>query len=148
MKNYHGITARLHFIDSRLTELPKEHYEGCKKEPQQYCYSQDWMKNGGLIRWNAIAICEMSKTSWRMGKTPFERRFGEPFPWTDHANLEQWSSIIRLQQEIHLDRILGVFLGYALIAGRMWKRRSSDCKSRRIAHQKFIHDDESMSKKY
>ena len=27
-----------------------------------------WMKNGGLILWNAIAICERSKTSWRIGK--------------------------------------------------------------------------------
>ena len=26
------------------------------------------MKGGGLILWNAIAICEMSKTSWQMGK--------------------------------------------------------------------------------
>ena len=26
------------------------------------------MKNGGLILWNAVAICEMSKTSWQMGK--------------------------------------------------------------------------------
>ena len=26
------------------------------------------MKNGGLILWNAIAICEMSKTSWQKGK--------------------------------------------------------------------------------
>ena len=33
-----------------------------------YCYDQDWMENGGLIPWNAIAICEMSKTSWHKGK--------------------------------------------------------------------------------
>ena len=26
------------------------------------------MKNGGLILWNAIVICELSKTSWQMGK--------------------------------------------------------------------------------
>ena len=32
----------------------------------------------GPILWNAIAICEMSKTSWHVGK-PYERRFGEPF---------------------------------------------------------------------
>ena len=37
------------------------------------------MKNGGLILWNAVAICEMSKNSWLMEKTPNERRFGEPF---------------------------------------------------------------------
>ena len=26
------------------------------------------MNDGGLILWNAIAICEMSKTSWQMDK--------------------------------------------------------------------------------
>ena len=26
------------------------------------------MKSGGQIRWNAIAICEMSKISWQTGK--------------------------------------------------------------------------------
>ena len=31
-----------------------------------------------LILWNAISICAMSKTSGQMGKTPYERRFGEP----------------------------------------------------------------------
>ena len=36
------------------------------------------MKGGGLVLWNAIAIFEMSKTSWQKGKTPNERRFGEP----------------------------------------------------------------------
>ena len=33
-----------------------------------YCYNQDWMKNGWLIPWNAIAVCEMFKTSWQMGR--------------------------------------------------------------------------------
>ena len=37
------------------------------------------MKSGGLTLWNVVAICETSKTSWKMGKTPCERRFGEPF---------------------------------------------------------------------
>ena len=56
----------------------KEQYEEWMKKLQQYCYNQDWKKSGGLIQWNAIAICEMSKSSWH-GKTPYERRFGEPF---------------------------------------------------------------------
>ena len=56
-------TELLHLIDRRETELPKEQYEEGKKDPQLCCYSQDWLRNGGLILWNAIAICEMSKTS-------------------------------------------------------------------------------------
>ena len=30
------------------------------------------MKDGGLVLWNAIAICETSKTSWQMGKLRME----------------------------------------------------------------------------
>ena len=36
------------------------------------CCDLAWMKNGWLILWNAIAICEMSKTSWLMGKALLE----------------------------------------------------------------------------
>ena len=37
------------------------------------------MRNGGLILWSAIAVCEMFKIFLADGKTPYERRFGEPF---------------------------------------------------------------------
>ena len=36
------------------------------------------MKGGGHTLWNALAICEMSKTSWQKGKLLMNRRFGEP----------------------------------------------------------------------
>ena len=41
VKNYPGITERLHIIDPRQTELPKQQYEEWRKEPQSYCYSLD-----------------------------------------------------------------------------------------------------------
>ena len=58
------------------------------------------MKNGGLILWNAVAVCEASKTSWRMGKLLMKddsenRSKDRPF------HLEQWPNIIRHQQEIN-----------------------------------------------
>ena len=31
-----------------------------------YCSNQTWVKNEGLIPWNAVAIFETSKTSWQM----------------------------------------------------------------------------------
>ena len=65
----HGITALLqHFIDPRQMASLKEPSDEQRKARQQYCYSQDWMNNGGQILWNAIAICGMSKTSWQTGK--------------------------------------------------------------------------------
>ena len=37
------------------------------------------MMNGGQIPCNVTAFCEMFKTSYRTGKTPYKLRFGEPF---------------------------------------------------------------------
>ena len=39
-----------------------------KRNFLQYCCNQDWMKDGGMILLNAIAIFEMPNTSWQMGK--------------------------------------------------------------------------------
>ena len=45
-------------IDPRRKELLKEQCAESWKGHLQYCCNQAWMKNGGLIPWNAIAICE------------------------------------------------------------------------------------------
>ena len=67
VKNYHGIIEQLHFINQRQPELQNELYVEQKKGHQPYYYNPDWMTSGGRIQWNAIAICEMSKTSWQTG---------------------------------------------------------------------------------
>ena len=48
VKNYHGIIAHQRFTDPGRNRV--------------------WMKNGGRIPWSAIAIFDMFKTSWQMGK--------------------------------------------------------------------------------
>ena len=85
------------------------------------------MKNGGLILWNATAICEMFKTSLQTGKTPSERQFGEPLkgkviPFG--AMVEYYPISSHDQSRLHQfgKKVLpGTFLGYALIAMRIWK---------------------------
>ena len=37
------------------------------------------MKVGGQILWNVTPICETSQIYFSDGKTPYERRFGQPF---------------------------------------------------------------------
>ena len=37
------------------------------------------MISGGQIPWNAIAICEMSKTSWQTGKLIMNEDLGKQF---------------------------------------------------------------------
>ena len=46
----------------------KEPFDEKRKARQEYCYNQDTMESGGQILWNAVAICEMFKTSWQRGK--------------------------------------------------------------------------------
>ena len=88
------------------------------------------MKNGGLIPWNATAICEMSKTSQDFladGKTPNGKRFGEPFkgpviPFG--AMVEYYPISVRDRSRLRqFGKKLspGIFLGYALVAGEIWK---------------------------
>ena len=37
------------------------------------------------IPWNVIPTCETSQNLLSDGKTPYERRFGQTFEWTDYS---------------------------------------------------------------
>ena len=77
--------------------------------------------------WNVTAICETFKISCLMGKTPCERRFGMPLngPLIPFGAMVEYhpisvKDISRLYQ--FGPKVLpGIFLGYALHAGRIWK---------------------------
>ena len=45
-----------------------------KREHQLYYFNLDWMISGGQILWNAVAICEMTKTSWQTGNLKFGKK--------------------------------------------------------------------------
>ena len=68
VKIFPGIVVRQHLTVQKQTGLLRERYAGLNRERLRYCCNQVWMKIGDLTLWNAIAICEMSKTSWQMGK--------------------------------------------------------------------------------
>ena len=82
------------------------------------------MKNGGQIPWNAIRICETFKSD---GTTPHEGRFGEPLkgPIIPLGSLVEYHpATAKDQSRIHQfgKKVLpGIFLGYALYAGGIWK---------------------------
>ena len=85
------------------------------------------MKTGGQILWNEKPVCETSQICYLMGKTPYERRFGKPFkgPIIQFGSLVEYHSITaKDQSRIHQfgKKVLpGLFLGYALYAGGIWK---------------------------
>ena len=94
---------------------------------QQCCHSQDWIKGGGQILWNAMAFCEMSKSSWQMGKLRMKEDLenhskAQQIP--SGAMVEYHPSSPKDQARIHQvgKKILpGIFLGYELVAGGIWK---------------------------
>ena len=80
------------------------------------------MKVGGQIPWNVTPICEMSQIYYLMG-----RRFGQPFegPIIPFGSLvEDYRISAKDQSRIHQfgKKVLpGLFLGYALYTGGIWK---------------------------
>ena len=78
------------------------------------------MKVGGQILWNVTDLLSD-------GKTPYERRFGQPFkgPIIPFGSLVEYHPVTAKDQpRIHQfgKKVLpGLFLGYALYAGGIWK---------------------------
>ena len=85
------------------------------------------MKVGGQILWNVTPICETSQIYYLMGRRPYERRFGQPCkgPIIPFGSLvECHPKTAKDQSRIHQfgKKVLpGLFLGYALYAGGIWK---------------------------
>ena len=86
----------------------------------------DLDENGGQILWNAVAVCEMSKTSWH-GKTHSERRFGEPFQrtsdscWGNGWMLSDSCTRPTKTSPIWPESAIWYLSWYELIAGGIWK---------------------------
>ena len=80
------------------------------------------MKLGGQIPWNVTPICETSQIL-SDGKTPYERRFGQPFkgPIIPFGSLVEYHHITAMDQsriqQFGKKVLPGLFLGYALYAG-------------------------------
>ena len=85
------------------------------------------MKEGGLTLWNAIAICETSRTSWPTGRRNMKDDLEKPFkgpiiPFG--AMVEYHPTSPKDQARIHQfgKKVLpGIFLGHELIAGEFGK---------------------------
>ena len=90
------------------------------------------MKIGGQIRWNAYTHLRNVTDLLSDGKTPYERRFGQPFkgPIVPFGSVVEYYTIsAKDQSRIHQfgKKVLpGLFLGYALYARRNWKGDTMD----------------------
>ena len=116
-----GIIARRQHTDQKQMGLLKKQYAEWRKAPLLYCCNQVWMKIGGQISWNVTPICETSQICYH------ERRVGQPCKWPiiPFGSLVEYHPITaKDQSRIHQfgKKVLpGLFLGYALYAGWIWK---------------------------
>ena len=107
--------------------LRKEQCAESKKAPLLYCCNRVYVKVGGQILWNVTPYLRNVTDSLSDGKTPYERRFGQPFqgPITPLGSLVEYHPITaKDQSRIHQfgKKVLpGLCLGYALYAGGIWK---------------------------
>ena len=62
----------------KQAELQNELYVGQMKRHQPYYCNLDRMISGGRILWNAVAICEMTETSWQMRNLSMNEDLGNP----------------------------------------------------------------------
>ena len=103
---------------------------------QLYCHARDRVKNGGLIQRNAMAICETSTTSWKMGRLPM-RDDSENHSRDQQCHSGQWLSSIRYHYVINQDfinleeSIIRYVSRVCIDRGEDVERRHPDCGHRR-----------------
>ena len=112
---------------SETMVLQKEQYAGLKKEILQCCCNLTWTKSGGRNPSNNALIYELFKSSNPMGKSPYERLFGESFmeqavPFGSRTEFcpvsaKDKSKLYQFGQKVWLS----LFLGSVLHAG--WIRK-------------------------
>ena len=101
--NVHALSLR------NKTELQNELFDEWKREPPLYYCNPDWMISGGQILWNAIATCEMFKTSWQPGKLRMNEDLGNSsrrlyLPssyWTESSIIRAERRVIPCSTEVH-----------------------------------------------
>ena len=82
------------------------------------------MKVGGQVPWNVTPICETTQICFLMGRRPMKDVLGNHLKDRLFHLVEYHPITAKFQSRIHQfgkKVLLGLFLGYALYAGGIWK---------------------------
>ena len=104
VKIFPGIIVRRHHTDRKQMGLLREQHAEWKKVHLEYCCNQVWMKIGGQIPWECFTYLRNMQDLLSDEKTPYERRFGEPFkgPIIPFGSLVEYYPIsAKYQSRIH-----------------------------------------------
>ena len=96
---YRGIIVRRHLTDRKQMGLLRE-----RKGLLQYCCNRVWVKHGGRIPWNVIAICETYKISCLMGRHLMRGDSDNNFK-NRLFHMVQWSNITLFLLKTYRDSI-------------------------------------------
>ena len=127
MKISPGIIARLHHIDQKQMGLLKEQCARVKEGTSAVLLHSGLKKSWWADSMECYTYQRNVTDLLSDGKTPYERRFGQPFkgPIIPFGSLVEYHPITaKDQSRIHQfgKKVFpGLFLGYALYAGRIWK---------------------------
>ena len=122
-----GIIVRRHHTDRKQMGLLKERYAGLKKGTSAVLLQSGLNESWWADSMECYTYLRNVQDLFSDGKTPYERRFGKPFkgPIIPFGSLVEYYPIsARDQSRIHQfgKKVLpGLFLGYALYAGGIWK---------------------------
>ena len=98
-----------------------------RKGHLRYCCTQVWMKNWWADSMECYCYLQNIQDLLSDGKTPYERRFGEPFegPIIPLGAMVEYHTIsakdISRLHQFGPKVLPGIFLGYVLYAGGIWK---------------------------
>ena len=98
-----------------------------KEGPLPYCCSQVWVKNGGRFPWNATTVCGTYKISYLMARHLMRGGSGNHFkgpvvPFGTMVGYHPLSAKDLSRLHLFGSKVLpGIFLGFSLHAGRIWK---------------------------
>ena len=148
VKTYPGIIVRRHHTVQRQMVLLKERYaelqEGTSAVLLQSGLDEKWWAD------SMECYCSLRNIQDLLfdGKIPYERRFGEPLT----GSIIPFGSMVECHPRLHQfgkKVIPGIFLGYVLCAGRIWKGDFLVAENEDLekwAHQKSVQGD-SMQRK-
>ena len=125
VKTFLWIIVHRHLTIQKQMGLLREQCAEFSKGLVLYCCNQVWMKKWWAVSMGCYCFKILDLSS--DGKTLYERRFGEPFkgPVVPCGSMVEYEPIsTKDQSRIHQfgRKVLpGIFLGYALYAGWIWK---------------------------
>ena len=129
VKIFPGIIARLHHTDQKQVGLLREQNAEQRKAPLLYCFNQVWKLVGRfygmlclsakrhrfIIWWEDALWRTFRATSWRTDCSIWF--IGWVSPYNCQGSVKNPSRIHQFGKKV----VLGLFLGYALYAGWIWK---------------------------